>query len=159
MSSFTPLVKFETTFENDTITMSLKRLKRKAMMKLTPYLIANEESVSTKGKISEMELMNVSADMLPEHVVNFKGLKDADGNEISLEAMCEEAFFIPLQAGIISELFEITKLREEDAKNSQGQQDTLPKEPVSPEELPSPHTRVRSGPESSLHVAIDKKTA
>ena len=154
MSSFTPLVKFETTFENDTITMTLKRLKRKAMMSLTPYLNADGD-----GKINEMELMNVSADMLPEHVVSFGGLKDAEGNSISIEAMCEEAYFISLQADIVSKLFEITQLRKGDVKNLQGQQDTLPKEPVSPEDLPSPHTRVRTGPESSLHVAIDKKKA
>ena len=154
MSSFTPLVKFETTFENDTITMSLKRLKRKAMMSLTPYINADGS-----GKIDELELMNVSADMLPDHVVDFKGLMDAEGNAITIEAMCEEAYFISLQGDIVSKLFEITQLRKGDVKNLQGQQDTLPKEPVSPEDLPSPHTRVRTGPESSLHVAIDKKKA
>lgn len=151
MSSFTPLVKFEVQFENDTIIMNLRRLKRKAMMKLTPYMTKDGD-----GALDEIELMNVSADMLPEHVVDFKGLFTKNGMVITIEEMCEEAFFITLQADIVGEIFKISSLQEDDAKNSHRQPSTLPEVQDSPEEIVLPDTPVKIGPSVSKPVVTDK---
>ena len=151
MSSFTPLVKFEVQFENDTITMNLRRLKRKAMMKLTPYMTKDGE-----GALDEIELMNVSADMLPEHVVDFKGLFTKNGMVITIEEMCEEAFFITLQADIVGEIFKISSLQEEEAKNSQGRPSTSPVVQELPGETLSPDIPAKIGPSVSKPVVTDK---
>ena len=148
MSSFTPLVNFETKFEEDTVTMSLRRLKRKSMMLLSPYMDNEGE-----GKIDEIGMLNVISDILPDHVVNFKGLVTADGTEITVKEMCDEAFFLSLQSEIISKIFEISKLTGDDAKNLQEQPSGLPEEQVPFVESASPHTRVRSGSSVSKPAA------
>jgi len=149
MSSFTPTVTFETTFEDDVITMDLRRLKRKSMMKLSPYM-----DTEGNGVIAEMELMDVATDMLPGYVTNFAGLKDANGTLIPFDKMLEEAYFIPIMSAILGKLFDISQLAKGDQGNSQGQPKTLPEAQVLSEGTLSPHARVKSGSDVSLHVPI-----
>jgi hypothetical protein len=118
MSKFTPLVKFETSFEGDKVVIQLRRLKRKAMMKLTPFLTEGDEG---DGKLDEMAIMGVATEILPEHVASFKGLFQADGTEITFKEAIEESYFMGLITEMIQELFRISKLDEDDAENSQGQ--------------------------------------
>lgn len=121
MSGFTPLVKYTTFFEKDEVSMQIRNLKRSAMMTLTPHM-----DDKGKMKLGNVEMLNLAADMLPAHVEDFKGLKDIDGNELTFEQVLDQAYFIELLGDIIGKLFDISRLGDKDAKNSQGQLSTLP---------------------------------
>ena len=146
MSKFTPLVKFETSFEEDEITMNLRRLKRVAFMSLTPYLTSGAD-----GTVDEVAMMDVATELLPDYVQNFKGLVDAKGEEIALEDMIVETYFIELITEIIKELFDISKIGktsvevDEAEKNSEGQPVISRSETVLSEAVRSASTPARTG--------------
>ena len=106
MSKYTPMVEFETVFEGDTVKMKLKQLSRKTFLGWMPYFAKTDEN----GKLSPedtLKLVNEAADILPEHVVEFKGLKDTDGNAIDLAVVVEEVYFIELVSEIVMRMIEI----------------------------------------------------
>lgn len=109
MSNFTPLVKFSLEFEGDSISMDLRRLKREAILKLSPYLTTNEQGKVTGLSFEDQtKFTNVMIEILPSYVTNFSGLVDAIGNLISLEDMIQEAYFQSLVSHIVSKLLLIS---------------------------------------------------
>ena len=119
MSQFTPLVSYETEFEGDRITMNLRRLQRKDMQKLTPYMHA--EDGGTKITFSDqMEFSNMAMDLLPVYVSNFQGLTNSAGEPMSIESIIDEVYFSSLLQELVVEIFSISRLSGEDAKNSEA---------------------------------------
>ncbi len=119
MSQFTPLVSFETEFEGDRITMKLRRLQRKDMQKLTPFMHA-EDGETKVSFTSQMEFSGMAMDLLPEYVSEFKGLTDSEGNTMTIEAILEEVYFTSLLQELVVEVFSISRLSGDDAKNSEA---------------------------------------
>jgi len=109
MSKYTPTVRFETVFENDTVTMDLKQLSRKTFLGWMPYFSKTDED----GKLTPedtLNLVNEAAEIIPSHVVDFKGLRDANGDAISLKTVVDEVYFIELVSQIVMRLIEICQV-------------------------------------------------
>lgn len=129
MSGFTPSVSFTTEFDGDTVSMRLRRLKRKDLNKVSPYMkMADPKSGLVQLSLEEsFEFLEIMSGVLPEYVQQFKGLTDAEGNPLDLNQALEESYFIPLISAITGRLFEISNVQEGEAKNSAGQpSDTTP---------------------------------
>jgi len=56
--------------------------------------------------------------LLTAHVVTFRGLTDADGNEMTLEQAMDEQYFQPVVKAIVDELLDASKLSKEETGNS-----------------------------------------
>jgi len=133
MSNFTKTFTINTTFENDQITLIVERMKRKDALKLIPYM--GEPDKDGKIKISfkgQIELLDVAADLLPKYAKSMTGLVTKDGDVISIEDMCSEAYFLDLIGNIINELMtksfmsktERKKLKEQPESTLEDLQDT-----------------------------------
>ncbi len=127
MSKYAPLVHFETEFENDVVTMDLDQLSRKTLLSWTPYMSEIDED----GKLNEemtIKLVGEAAEILPEYVQNFSGLKDMDGNAIQIETVIEKIYFIELVSEMVMELIEISQIGkkvevDEKAEDAEGKSD------------------------------------
>jgi len=109
MSKYTPTVKFEIVFEDDTVTMKLKQLSRKTFLGWMPYF----SKTDADGKLSSedtLKLVNEAADIIPDHVTDFEGLRDANGNAIPLDIVVNEVYFIELISQIVMKLIEICQV-------------------------------------------------
>ena len=118
MSNYTPLVSFKTEFEGDEVTMNLDQLSRETFMSWTPYMSLMDED----GKLDEVltvKLIGEASTMLPIYVKDFRGLKDADGNAVSLDTVVEKVYFIQLVTEIVMQLIVISKVGQE-GKDTEG---------------------------------------
>lgn len=113
---------YKTTLAGQPVVMQLRSLKRGAALKLFPMMEkmgAIDDGESVRIAITSMELQELAAEILPEHVKNLEGFT-VDGAAPSIELITEEAIFSPLVTEIIGRLFTISQLTEEDVKNSDG---------------------------------------
>mgnify|MGYP000536404972 CR=1 FL=1 len=105
MSNFTKTFDVNTTFEDDQITLVMSRMKRKDAFKLIPYMGEPDKEGNVKVSFAgQIELMNVAADLLPKYIKEMKGLKDEEGNAISIEDMLNESYFLDLVGIVLNEL-------------------------------------------------------
>lgn len=109
MSQFTPTLHYETEFDGDKITCEMRRLKRKHMLELISVLKSESSAAGeTEAKLTSMsQLAEAASRILPECLVDKKlsGLKDKDGNALSLDQIIEEAYFAPLIVKLVMFLF------------------------------------------------------
>ena len=120
MSGYTPKEKFELEFEGDIITYSLSRMTRKEVMVLTPYFM----KVKTDESEEAMNAMDKVIDMLPDHVSEFKGLKDAGGNALSFESMFNQSYFIRVVKDMAANLMQISWISKEKGGDEKKSIDT-----------------------------------
>lgn len=119
MSSYTPHVDLETEFQGDTVHVRMKRLQRKDMQRIIPYMRTDEQTGEVKVTFEDhAALAELMGELLPGYVLEFSGLKDADGNAIGLATVLEEIYFSDLLQWMVYQLFTISHLSEDEAKNS-----------------------------------------
>lgn len=105
MSKYTPSIKHTIKFDGDTVTMTLKRLKRQDMVKLNPVMVKVKPDMSEDDAILVADELRI---VIPGNVEDFTGLKDEEGNEIPLDTALEEYYFSPLMQQIAWKLVEIS---------------------------------------------------
>lgn len=121
MSNFTPLVKKEYDFENDKVVVTFSRLKRKHMIKATPYLSKlkdfDAEQIVDNSEQSEAanDLFNSIIDSLPDYVKSVEGLNDVEGKPISIKTIAEDFYFMRLAM-----LISIDMIKESSPKTMEG---------------------------------------
>ena len=105
MSNFTPLVAKQYEFEGDTVKVSFARLKRKDMLKLMPIIqrMQRAEDDAQKGE-AIAEMLTDSLKLLPDYVVEFEGLTDSHGNQIDIETVADDMYFMQLASDIVGDL-------------------------------------------------------
>ena len=121
MSGFTPSVNFTLEFDGDTIDVTCKRLKRKDMIKLSPYINVDEDGGVKMSFESQMKMFDVMSNLLPEYIIKFDGLTQSDGSKIDIKGALAESYFNSLTGDLISNLMRISSLSEEESKNSDVQ--------------------------------------
>ena len=114
MSKFIRSVPFKTEYDGDSISMNLQPLKRKDILKLAPFM-GDGESV---GTLDSFQMMDVGSGLIPNYVTNFKGLVDAEDQQITIEEAVDESYFTELVSIIMQELFAISNMGKDDSKNS-----------------------------------------
>ena len=111
MGNFTPVVKESLDFDGDSIEVVFKRLKNKQQLLLIPHINEKEEQDIKLRFKGFSDLAIVASQILPENIVSMRGLKSADGNELSISDIIEEAYFSPLIVRIIGLMMASSSVR------------------------------------------------
>lgn len=120
MSNFTPLVSKEYEFGGDKVQVTFARFKRKHMLEMMPFMAqvrtARENDDSQAASVATNQTLNLTIGVLPEYVKTLTGLKDTEGNEIGIEVVADEMYFIDLAADIAMDILNESVVL--DAKNA-----------------------------------------
>lgn len=114
MSSFTPTVKFELDFDGDHLNFELRRLKVKHRVVVMQAVGKATEAAS------EALLAEAGQAILPDCVVSMSGLIVAGQPVTDIKILLEEAYFLPLVDKVLAELVRVSRVQEDEAKNSVG---------------------------------------
>ena len=117
MSHFTPTVIYKTRFDDDEITVTLRRLKRGDLTKLAPLIQANSDDQGNVTVSGQLEILDLMTALLPTYVVTLKGLT-IDGVEVEIKDIIDEVYFTNLLTDISTELFRISNLSGDEVKKS-----------------------------------------
>ncbi len=112
-------VEFE--LEGAKVTAEIKSLSRKAMIILTPLISSTFDEEKKKDQsfllASTFEMQEAAVEVFPDHVRNIKGITVNNGEEVTVDHLCDESVFATLVVEIILKLFSISSLTREDEKN------------------------------------------
>ena len=131
MSRFTPLVRYETSFEGDTVVFKLRRMKRKHMLKLIPKI----QAVMVDGEVPADQMIPIAGDMmddLKDYIESIQGLTYMDGSEkkdIDIDTFLDEGYFLELAMEVCIKLVDISGLSE--GKKRRGKKDDAGKSKAS----------------------------
>jgi hypothetical protein len=108
MSNFTPLVTKEYEFDGDKVTVIFTRLKRKDMLSALPAFkklndMDEDDDGAEKQEVIN-DVLNGIADVIPDYVKTISGLVDADGDDVPIETVAEEMYFMRLCAQIAMDI-------------------------------------------------------
>ena len=130
MSKFTKQIKRTYTFEDDTVQVSMKRLKRKHAIKLAPFMAEPDENGLVKMTFADsMEFADKACEVLSDYVTSFEGLKEEDGTPIELSDVFGEdgaTYFMDLVSNMMSDLMEASFIggKEKEKKLDEPQEGT-----------------------------------
>ena len=119
MGHFTPTVLYKTRFDDDEITVTLRRLKRDDLAALAPVILSHRDDKGEVTPEGQLKVLDLMTSLLPKYVENIKGLT-IQGNEAQIKDIVDEVYFTELLTFISTELFNISKLAEDEIKNSDG---------------------------------------
>ena len=129
MSKFSPMVRFETEFQGDVVTMNLKSLSRKDFFDLLPFM----ENADDDGSIPQgdaLRLVDHATGWLPKYVEDFHGLTDDKGFDVDLETAIDEVFFIELISEIVMKVINISQVPK--SKPGEDDRETAPGKSAGP---------------------------
>lgn len=107
MSNFIPNLRFETEFEGDKVSVTLKPLTRATYMRMVNINVeTKDKSFTEKGAA----LIDSASEILHEHIVEVTGLRDANGDAVSVDTMLESIYFRELNLEIYGFLVEGSNL-------------------------------------------------
>jgi hypothetical protein len=99
-----------------------KPLSREAMLKLTPFISAREETDIKVLSIEGYKLQETAAKVLPDHARNFVGL-NIDGAPVTIEQLTNESALVNITGNILAQLVNLSSLKVSDAEKSEGPSD------------------------------------
>jgi len=103
--SYTKYLEYKTTFDDQDVSMKMKRWTRGAYMELAPLMIkARDVDNEIEGNLLAIELSDAMVKNLPDHIEDFKGPKDDDGNRVSLKEVIDDVYFLPLVNEIVNQM-------------------------------------------------------
>jgi hypothetical protein len=88
VSNYVRSVPFKTLFDGDEVTARIRPVSRADVLSMTPKMTAEGLNIMTSA--------DAVAGLLPKYVDEFAGLKDAAGAAVTLETVCEDAYFSQL---------------------------------------------------------------
>lgn len=112
-------------FDGDTISVTMRRLKRPEAMALAPFIDLESGEISFEDS---MQMMDKVSELLPNVIVEFSGLI-VEGEEViysqgddqkKLSFLFEEMYFMDLLTRIMTELINSSFLSEDDKKKSKS---------------------------------------
>lgn len=109
MSYFTNTVTKTYDYDDDKVTVTFKRMKRKDVL------------ATLLGEGTPVEKQERVLAYLPDCITQFDGLK-VNGEPITLAQAIEEQYFQPLIADITRDIYEASKLGDDDQKKSAERQ-------------------------------------
>jgi len=131
MSNFTPLVEREFEFQGDIIKATYSRLKRNDMLKVLPLMKNLNEVQGDVVMVDGMptfpnadiekqqavinDVLTALIDSVPNYIKSFSGLKDADDNDVDIETVTTEFYFLNLAAKIALQMIKDSSATEGNA--------------------------------------------
>lgn len=121
MSKYTKFFTASTEFDGDTVTVKMSRLKRKHLLDLAGTVAKDPNTGNWVPKVSENAMLEAAIGPIRDCTAEINGLKDADGVDIPIEDVLEDAYFMPLSLWLLSTLMENSRLGDSDEKKSEPQ--------------------------------------
>ena len=112
MSNFTKSLVEKFNFDGDEVTVTFTRLKRKHLISLAPHMTAD-------GNIAfsdQVKFMDAAAEVLPDIITSMTGLKDSDGNALTVEDVVNETYFVGLVSDLMTKVMEHSFVQGEQVK-------------------------------------------
>lgn len=100
MSGYVRSAQFSTEFEGDPVTCQLAPLSIADLLKMQ-----SADAGSTKQE-QERLTAQILAEIAPKYVSEWSGPKDSDGNMVTVEEVCQSAYFVRLAMELGAELVE-----------------------------------------------------
>lgn len=122
MSQFTSTFVHESEYDGDKVCVEFRRLKRKHLAKLSPFMSKAADGEIKIKFTDQMEIMAILEELLPDVVVMLTGLKDKKGDVLKLADIIEDAYFMPLFQQWLGVLLSNSFLKVDDAKKSEAPQ-------------------------------------
>lgn len=105
-------------FQGDTITAEIESLENDDFAKLLPFFTTNDSGETILRFEDKEKFEAVALKFLGKYVKSFEGLKDRNGQPISLETVIKKTYFMQLTAEMMKELFILSKISEDEEKKS-----------------------------------------
>lgn len=118
MSNFTPNIEFDTEFDGDKVKFVMKRLTNAQMMKIGAEAVNASKEQNTTAILSSIQTLVGSREILKDRIESVEGLKDKNGNAISIDVLLDNAYFMQLLDRASRFLIDQSMLLELDAKKS-----------------------------------------
>lgn len=119
MGNFTQTFMHESEFDGDKIRVELRRLKRKHVAKLSPFISQHADGAMRLTFDQQMPLLAVLEEILPECIANLEGLKDRGNNALKIGDIIEDVYFMPLFSEWLTALLTNSFMRTPDEKKSE----------------------------------------
>ena len=131
MSSFTKEIQlgpFE--FDGDSITLVVRRLKRKDLKKIQPFLMSDGKGSITVDPLQSLDMIDSIAPILPKRVISVSGFSPESETEKALEIILDESYFLNLLVDMITQLMEKSfyKPGKKEEKKSDNPSTNLPQD-------------------------------
>ena len=97
-------------FDGEDVVFTLRRLKRKDVIKLMPYINMGEDGEVNMSLEDQIRMVDVAAGFVGEYIESV--------SPISPEDLLEEAYYLPLLGQVIGELVSHSFPRAEEGKKS-----------------------------------------
>lgn len=121
MGNFTQTFTHESEFDGDKIRVELRRLKRRHIAMLSPFIAQHADGAMRLTLDQQMPLLAVLEGILPECIVQIDGLKDRGNNALRIDDIIENVYFMPLFSEWLSALLTNSFMRAPDEKKSEPQ--------------------------------------
>ncbi len=120
MSKFTKQIKRSYSFQDDTVLVSMKRLKRKDAIKLAPFMSEPDEDGKVKMSFeSSLNFADKACEVLSKYTTSFEGLKEEDGTPLEVVDIFGEdgsTYFMELISEMMADLMEASFVGGEDTE-------------------------------------------
>ena len=107
MGHFTQAVEEKTTFDGDEVAYSLRRMQNKHMVKLAPLLVTSPSNPES-ALVRTARMVEGAKDVIKDCISNFRGVKDSSGADMTLDAVLDESYFLPLLDELLGRLLQVS---------------------------------------------------
>lgn len=98
MSKYLPVIEFTTTFQDDTVKVTLEPIDRATFIKVLPTFQA-AQGASSEDRFNRV--YGTACDVLTSNLKTIAGLRDANGNAVEINTVLSKIYFSKL----VSEIF------------------------------------------------------
>ena len=126
MSGFSKAITFTIEFEGDHVKFVAQKLKRKHSQALLPFF-ANfgEGQENTLSPENASKMADAGIPILVELTESMTGLKDENGNALTIEEIAEETYFSELLMDALSKVMDASYPNKVEEGNSEERQDDI----------------------------------
>lgn len=117
MSRYMPTFSRKTTFDGDEVTAVFKQVPKSLMMQASELVEMRDGKAQPRSDVSVERTMKHVDDVVRDSLNSLSGLKDSEGNAISIETVLRDSYFIDLVQWAYTQATSGSTLTEGDAKN------------------------------------------
>ena len=99
MSKYLPVIEFTTTFQDDTVKVTLEPIDRATFVKVLPTFQQAQRDQAADERFNK--IYGTACEVLSTHMKSIVGLRDVNGAAIALETVLSKMYFSKL----VSEIF------------------------------------------------------
>ena len=113
MGSFTKHIEKVFPFDGDTVAVKATRLNRGGLRKLQPLMKTDKKGNVAIDQTDAVLVLDLGAEIIKEHVIGMEGLRDSDGQPVSVDEMIDGTYHMDLSTTILGWIMEESFLTSE----------------------------------------------